>query len=117
VSNGFEARHRLSQRTFDAIITDYKMPGKMSGADLYRWVCENLPGQEKHIIFMTGNAVENSTYEFLESIDRPVILKPFNFREIKAALKQVMVQHAGASGPAPVDEFSEARDRLRERRR
>src|SRR5436853_1418772 len=88
-SNGVQAKSRISQHRFDAIITDCKMPGNVSGVQLYEWMAENFPGLESRILFMTGNAMEPSTYEFLQSVDVPVFYKPFNMKEVVAEIQKV----------------------------
>ncbi len=91
-SNGVEAKSRISRRTFDAIITDCKMPGSVNGVQLYEWVRDNFPGLEARILFMTGNAMEPNTFEFLQAVDSPVFYKPFNTREVITEIKRVVAQ-------------------------
>ncbi len=50
-ANGEEARQLLSQRSFDLVITDERMP-MMSGSELLRWMRENAP--ETPVVVLTA---------------------------------------------------------------
>src|SRR5581483_4397508 len=50
--------------SFEAVVIDHKMPGGLSGTDIYDWVVKNLPGMESRVIFMTGASVNPSTHQF-----------------------------------------------------
>ncbi|HLG14630.1 MAG TPA: response regulator [Blastocatellia bacterium] len=86
-SSGVEAIEKLRRSNFDVILTDYKMPERVSGADVYNWVRENRTGQEARIIFITGDAVNPDTYRFLNLSGSPVVFKPFDSEELVAKIK------------------------------
>lgn len=89
-SSGDEAVLKLERASFDVIVTDYKMPGSMSGADLYNWLRENQPGREANVIFITGDGITASTYEFLQSVENPVIFKPFEPEQLISQVKSLL---------------------------
>lgn len=86
-ASGVEAIEKLRHSSFDVILTDYKMPERVSGADVYNWVRENRTGQESRIIFITGDAVNPDTYRFLNLSGSPVVFKPFDSEELIAKIK------------------------------
>ena len=49
-SSGDEAVEKLKENTYDAMVVDLRMPGR-NGVELYLWIKENQPGQEKKVIF------------------------------------------------------------------
>jgi PAS domain S-box-containing protein len=98
--SGTDAIEKLASRSFDAIITDFKMPGKIGGAELYDWVRGNLPGRQHQIIFMTGDSVNPNTHDFLTACGSPVVFKPFDGDELIAKVRTLI------SHPATVVERS-----------
>jgi len=97
--NGADALEKMASQRFDAIVTDYKMPGKVSGADLYNWVQRNLPGQQNQVMFMTGDSVNPNTHDFLMACGSPVIYKPFDGDELVAKV-QTLISGAVGTGTA-----------------
>jgi signal transduction histidine kinase/CheY-like chemotaxis protein len=79
--NGERAIEVLKSQDFDLIISDLKMPGKVSGFDLYKWLEENRQGKEKNILFITGDRVGSEATEFFERYKIRYIGKPFNIDE------------------------------------
>ncbi|HKV37829.1 MAG TPA: response regulator [Blastocatellia bacterium] len=89
-TNGADAIQKLSDSSYDVIVTDFRMPGKVSGADLYNWVCQNQSGCQSRIIFMTGDSVNPSTYSFLRSTGNHVVFKPFEPDELVKRVKDLV---------------------------
>ncbi|OGL38969.1 MAG: hypothetical protein A3C43_08950 [Candidatus Schekmanbacteria bacterium RIFCSPHIGHO2_02_FULL_38_11] len=82
VNSGEKGLEKIKKNTYDLIITDLRMP-VVDGFKLYEWVKENKPGQEKKIIFTTGDTYDGKTKEFLESTQNPFIPKPFNVEDFE----------------------------------
>lgn len=74
--------------TFDVIICDFHMP-RVSGADFFALLAEQNSGLEKKIIFITGGLYSEESQMFIDSIDNPVIYKPFELTELNAAMEQI----------------------------
>lgn len=90
----YEARHAMSyldRADFDLILSDLRMPG-ISGMEFYRWVRTRLPGRERNLIFVTGNAFEPEYRTFIESIDNIVIAKPFNLGTFRSLVRLALEQ-------------------------
>lgn len=88
VSSGTEAIELLRQQEFDLIVSDLKMPGGVSGADLFRWAQANHPDAARHFLFVTGDTVAESTHNFVETAQRPCLLKPFSTQEYISAVME-----------------------------
>lgn len=84
--DGVSAQTLLRERTYDLIITDIRMPGEMSGVDLYRWLKEEKPEACKRVIFITGDLLTQDLREALGEVGRRLLTKPF---EVTALLDMV----------------------------
>jgi len=90
--SGQDALNYLERYDFDLVLTDLRMP-EISGIQVYEWIRTHLPGREKAVAFVTGNAFEPEFRPFVETTENVVIAKPFNlgtFRKlIRVALEQL----------------------------
>ena len=77
---------------FDVIITDIRMP-RSGGREFYESLLRERPDLAAHVIFSTGDTVRGDTLEFLESLGRPYLRKPFSLAQLRSAL-------GGATQPA-----------------
>jgi PAS domain S-box-containing protein len=100
-SSGAEAIEKLSRSSFDAVVTDYRMPGKIDGSDLYDWICDHQPGLERRVIFMTGDAVNVETHRFLQTSESPVLFKPFQAEELLSVVNRALAKPINSM---PVDQ-------------
>ena len=82
-----EALRILEGQDFDAVLTDYKMPG-MTGLELLAVVARLQPNAGKLLITGWSNAVSDAEIEALE-IDA-VIPKPWEDAELKDGLRKAL---------------------------
>ncbi len=75
------AREKIESGSYNLIIADIRMPGMLSGIDLFRWAKRNMPGLEDRIVFATGDIVADETQKFLSETKRPCLSKPFELSE------------------------------------
>jgi PAS domain S-box-containing protein len=87
--NGLQAKTRISQKNYNAILADIRMPG-MDGPSLFYWIRDNFPGLEKKMVFTTGDTYDPETNKFLDSIDNDYLAKPFNINDLRNIIKQVI---------------------------
>ena len=81
VSNGKAALTELAEKVYDLLIVDLKMLG-MSRRKPYEILNEKSPDTANKIVFITGDTMNEETYDFLVSSERPYLAKPFNPNEI-----------------------------------
>lgn len=85
-----EARDRIAAgERFDVILSDMMMPG-LSGAELYQAVAQAAPDQATRMIFVTAGATTAATQAFLAGARQPVLYKPVQAAELRAAVDRVL---------------------------
>src|SRR5437016_5622526 len=92
-SDGAYALERAIAGDFDVIICDLRMP-HLSGRDMYQKLARQDPRAAERIIFATGDTVRGDTLQFLETLGRPYLHKPFTLAELRAALSHAANQPA-----------------------
>jgi two-component system, NtrC family, sensor kinase len=88
-SDGRIAMHKMQERDYDLIVTDFKMP-QMSGRDLFNWIKDNRPHLANRIIFVTGDTVSPETRSFFEDNQSRYLAKPFKIEEVKEVIQQAL---------------------------
>ena len=92
-SDGAYALERAIAGDFDVIICDLRMP-HLSGRDMYQKLARQDPRAAERIIFATGDTVRGDTLQFLETLGRPYLHKPFTLSELRAVLGHAANQPA-----------------------
>jgi len=82
VYNTTDARQVLQKEPFDVIIMDLKMPGEMTGMQLYEWMATYNPVLQSRVILTTGDVLSPESKEFIEKYSVNVVPKPFHFEEL-----------------------------------
>ncbi len=82
VYNTTDARLALQKEAFDVIIMDLKMPGEMTGMQLYEWMITYNPVLKSRIILTTGDVLSAESKEFIENFSVNVVPKPFHFDDL-----------------------------------
>lgn len=72
---------RLSATHYNLILCDLRMPG-MSGTDFYHAVTQRFPDMTHHIVFTTGDTVNNATRSHLDSLGAAYLTKPFEMEDL-----------------------------------
>ncbi len=88
--NGDEAIAMLERRAFDVVVSDLKMPGGVSGQDVFLWATANRPETARQFVFVTGDTASDATREFLQGAGQRCVLKPFSRDELIAAIREVL---------------------------
>ena len=86
-SDGDEALEKASKNSFNAVITDVKMP-KMDGIALTRELIKNYPGIS--IMVMTGFTVEFTEEDAINAGACDFITKPFSLTEFAARFNKMI---------------------------
>lgn len=103
VADTAEAVTLLGRERFDAVVTDWIMPGH-SGMDLLNRVKQIHP--DLSVILLTGYATPDLTRRALQSGAADVLVKPFPLQALPVALEKCLVPArsaaaAAAAAPAP----------------
>jgi len=88
VASGSEAITVLEKRAFDLIVTDLKMPGGVSGRDLYLWVASRTPAATRGFVFVTGDTAGELNRDFIEASGARCLLKPFSMTDYVRTLRE-----------------------------
>ena len=86
---GYEAWRKLQSRSYDCILLDLKMPG-MSGTELYGLIQAADKEVAKKVIFITGDTVNPDTRNFIEANQNPVMIKPFELKELHSQVLELV---------------------------
>jgi two-component system, NtrC family, sensor kinase len=87
--DGRTARARLSEGSFDVVISDLKMP-RMGGRELYRELAAARPDLARRIIFSTGDTASPDTQAFFKEVGNPWLLKPFHIKDLIDVVQRVL---------------------------
>lgn len=87
VMDGQAAQDMLTNRTFDAVITDLRMPG-IGGERLLSFIAETRPELDGRVILMTGDALGSETT--LERDVVTVLEKPVDLSALRSALAPLL---------------------------
>jgi len=88
--NGREAVEALRKRTFDLVVSDLKMPGEITGRDLYRWAESHNPDAARRFVFVTGDTLSDDAAEFISATGRRCVQKPFSVEGYLDALGETL---------------------------
>ncbi|MBI4501389.1 MAG: response regulator [Gemmatimonadetes bacterium] len=89
--NGVAALQLLSQRGFDAIVSDYRMP-ELGGQGFYEQLEERFPALASRVVFVTAYADDPKIRTFLDQTGQPVLGKPVETRDLVDAVRQLSVR-------------------------
>jgi len=84
------AKEMLESNCYDLVIADIRMPGVLSGIDLFQWAKRHKPGMEERIVFATGDIVADETRKFLSETRRPCLSKPFEMSEYLSTIQKAL---------------------------
>jgi signal transduction histidine kinase/CheY-like chemotaxis protein len=87
-ASGREAIEHLRRREFDVIVTDLRMPGGVSGQDLFRWVESNAPESAGRFVFVTGDNAGDGSRDFIDSIGARYVMKPFTMEDYVRTMRE-----------------------------
>ncbi|MDE1901703.1 MAG: response regulator [Alphaproteobacteria bacterium] len=96
-ANGAIAMEKLRKNTYDAVISDLRMP-VMDGPALYEALKRELPSYLNRIIYVTGDTLSTHVQEFLKNYPVPVVEKPYRLKDIRRALSDLLTAAAQKTG-------------------
>lgn len=96
--SGEAALARLRSEQFDVLLLDLRMP-ELRGDVLFHYAVALQPHLEKRTIFMTGD-ISLKAQEIIDTLGCPLLLKPFDMRDVSGALWNILQRPKGNEGMA-----------------
>ncbi len=81
VTTGKEALDALNSETYDAIISDLRMP-EISGEELFEVVRDEHPEMASRMVFTSGDMTREASLEFLKDSGCPYLQKPYELTDL-----------------------------------
>jgi len=85
-----EGLRLLALNTFCGVISDFRTPGGINGADLHDWVRRHRPELAARIVFITGDTASAETIALLAQDGTPCVEKPFRVQQLLAAVEKTI---------------------------
>ncbi|WP_265564458.1 PAS domain S-box protein [Sphingomicrobium arenosum] len=85
---GREGQRRLETESFDAVLSDLRMPD-MDGPALYRWTLKHRPDMAARFAVVTGDVLGPAAAAFLAEVDVPVLEKPFTREGLRDLIDRI----------------------------
>ena len=95
-TNGEDAIEVLGQEAVDLVLMDLRMPG-MSGQTLFHSIAARWPQLVERVVVMTGDLEAEDHYDWLKQHDLPLLMKPFELKQLKALLGTMAQRWRGQS--------------------
>ncbi len=86
--NGHEALQLATERDYDLVLSDLKMPG-LDGRGLYDHLCRKKPAMARRFVFSTGDLANPDVQLFFQRTGAPYLNKPFRLEEVLTVLNQL----------------------------
>jgi DNA-binding response OmpR family regulator len=80
----------LATGDFNGVISDFRTPGGISGADVQDWLSRHRPELAGKIIFITGDTASEETAALLAQAGTPCVEKPFRVHQLMAAVEKTI---------------------------
>jgi DNA-binding response OmpR family regulator len=85
-----EGLRLLASINFCGVISDFRTPGGINGADLHDWVRRHRPELAARIVFITGDTASAETIALLARDGTPCVEKPFRVQQLLAAVEKTI---------------------------
>ena len=95
VDNGEMAVERVRSEVPDLVLMDIKLVGEMDGIDAMTKIREfsSIP-----VIYLTGNADENTKQRALETNPEGYLIKPVDMEVLKRTIREIMGEKSSNNG-------------------
>ncbi len=88
-ADGDQALARVTERPYDLVICDLKMP-KRDGIAFYKALAESVPTLSKRVIFVTGDVAGTKAEQFLNETGCRWLAKPFRLGDLMRAVREAI---------------------------
>jgi signal transduction histidine kinase/BarA-like signal transduction histidine kinase len=86
-SDGDEALARVTQKPYDLVICDLKMP-RRDGMAFYKALADSVPAMSKRVMFVTGDVAGTTAEQFLNDSGCRWLAKPFRLGDLLRAVRE-----------------------------
>ena len=80
----------LASSDFRGVISDFRTPGEINGADVQDWLRRHRPDLAARIIFITGDTASAETIQLLAQAGTLCVEKPFRVHQLMAAVEKAI---------------------------
>jgi len=95
-----DTQERLRQGSFDVIVMNGRMPGGRSAQEMYAWITQNCPGQEKGLLLTFSSLTDEPTRSFLQEKNVPSLSKPFEMADLISHVRNLMHRNSSSATPS-----------------
>lgn len=88
-SDGRAALDRLAQRSYDAVLSDLRMP-ELDGLGLFRAIEQRHPELLRRFVFITGTSAQDEYQGFIDDAKVPVLTKPFDVADLLCVVQRLV---------------------------
>lgn len=81
---------QLATADFRGVISDFRTPGEINGADVQDWLRRHRPDLAGRIIFITGDTASEETIQLLAQAGTLCVEKPFRVYQLMAAVEKAI---------------------------
>ncbi|MGB0034613.1 MAG: response regulator [Candidatus Acidiferrales bacterium] len=89
-SSAAEGLQLLATEDFRGVISDFRTPGGITGADVHDWIRRHRPELTSRIIFITGDTASAETVALLAQDGTPCVEKPFRVQQLMVAVEKTI---------------------------
>lgn len=87
-----EGLRLLASENFDGVVSDFRTPGGITGADVHDWIRRHRPGLASRIVFITGDTASDETIALLAQGGTPCVEKPFRVHQLLGVVEKTIGQ-------------------------
>jgi two-component system NtrC family sensor kinase len=88
--NSQEARNRMLEESFDALIINGRMPGGWNASEIYSWLGEKRPEMQRRLLFTFSGVPESEVRDFLQQNHAPFLVKPFEVADLISESRRLL---------------------------
>lgn len=89
-SSAADGLRQLATANFRGVISDFRTPGEINGADVQDWLRRHRPDLAGRIIFITGDTASDETIQLLAQAGTLCVEKPFRVHQLMAAVEKAI---------------------------
>ncbi len=80
----------LASNDFAGVISDFRTPGGINGADVQDWLRRHRPELAAKVVFITGDTASRETLSLLAQAGTPCVEKPFRIHQLMDAVEKTI---------------------------